>query len=399
MLHNLDKGQGSYRFALFHLAFRPFFLGAAFFSFFSVLIWGGVYFYDMRFTAYGLPAVLWHAHEMVYGYGLAVIAGFLLTAVKNWTGIQTVHGRSLALLFFLWLLARVLPLLGDNIPILWIGLIDNLFILLLFLGVALPVFKVRQWAHASILVILLLFFVGNSLFYLGIMGMVEEGVHLSLYSGIYLIMLLIFVMGSRVIPFFIEKGVNYPVKLNSPKWLEVSSIFIFIIFCITDLFIKDVLMVSLLSGLLFVVHTLRLMGWHTHGIWKKPLLWVLFVAYCSIILGFLLKAVVPIFDISPYLAVHAFTYGGIGIMTLGMMGRVAYGHTGRDVFNPPAMLFWIFVLLAVGLVFRVLLPLLLPGLYVPLVGASMLFWLTAFLLFFIIYLPILVKPRVDGRYG
>ncbi len=99
------------------------------------------------------------------------------------------------------------------------------------------------------------------------------------------------------------------------------------------------------------------MGWHTHGIWKQPLLWSLFLAYAFLVIGFLLKAMSGLVNISPNLATHAFTYGGIGLMTLGMMSRVALGHTGRNVYAPSKALLYMFLILFTGAIIRVIFPL------------------------------------------
>ena len=159
------------------------------------------------------------------------------------------------------------------------------------------------------------------------------------------------------------------------------------------------MLVSLLSAVLVILHVIRMIGWYSHQIWSKPLLWVLFVAYASLVGGFALKAAQCCFDISPLLAVHAFAYGGIGVITLGMMSRVILGHTGRNVFEPPAVLFWCFALLVAGAIVRVLLPLLALNLYSYWIGISQLLWILAFTVFLFVFAPMLLSPRVDGRDG
>ncbi|TNG03054.1 MAG: NnrS family protein, partial [Gammaproteobacteria bacterium] len=217
---------------------------------------------------------------------------------------------------------------------------------------------------------------------------------IGLYSGIYLIIALIFVMGRRVMPFFIEKGVDYPVQLKNRQWLDVSSLVLFLAFWIADLVRPDTLPVALLALALLVLHAIRLVGWYTPGIWKKPLLWVLYVGYGWLVTGFALKAAVVFIGISPFLPLHAFAYGGIGMITLGMMARVTLGHTGRNVFDPPpVLLFWMFALLLCGAVIRVLLPLLDPAHYMAWIGLSQGLWIIAFTLFLTIFLPMLIRPR------
>jgi uncharacterized protein involved in response to NO len=156
---------------------------------------------------------------------------------------------------------------------------------------------------------------------------------------------------------------------------------------------------AILAVLLVLLHSLRLAGWYTAKIWTKPLVWVLVVAYASFIAGFALKALSITSGISPFLAVHAFTVGGIGLLTIGMMSRVSLGHTGRSVFEPPAMVFWSFVALLLGVIFRVVLPLFDMDLYVYWIAISQLLWMTAFAIFVAVYAPMLLAARIDGRDG
>lgn len=396
---NIDEPKRENESALFNLGFRPFFLGAAGFAVIATLIWMGVYIFGGQLRPYGMPAITWHAHEMIYGYSLAVIAGFLLTAIKNWTGIQTLNGIPLLLLFLLWLAGRILPFFGDMVPLEFVAVVDLMFAALLVLSATLPIIKVKQWKNLGIISKLFLMFAGNCLFYLGVLGILDQGVYWGLYSGLYLILALIFTMGRRVIPFFIENGVGYPVQLKNRKWLDISSLVLFLIFFIADLIKPDGVIVALLAGILFVLHGVRLTGWYTHGIWKKPLLWVLYLAYGMIITGFALKAAIPIFKLSPYLPIHAFAFGGVGMMTIGMMSRVSLGHTGRSVSEPPVALFWVFTTLFIGGVVRVFVPLFDPSHYIVWIGISQGLWIISFAMFFYIYFPILTKKRLDGRYG
>ncbi|ALP54400.1 NnrS family protein [Candidatus Tenderia electrophaga] len=393
-----DPKQGG-RFALFNLGFRPFFLGAAGYAVVSVAVWMVIYLTDWSVQPYGLPASMWHAHEMIFGYAMAVIAGFLLTAVRNWTNIPTLNGTPLLLLCLLWLVGRIVPFLSDVLLIGVVALADCLFTLLLIFALSVPIVKARTWNNLAIISVLALMLLAQLSFYLGVAGVVEGGVYYGLYSGLYLIVALIFIMGRRVIPFFIEKGVGYAVQLTNRRWLDVASLVLFLCFWVSDLLWPNAPVAAALAALLFVLHALRLAGWHTSGIWGKPLLWVLYLAYAWMVLAFALKAAVYIFDFSASLALHAFAYGGIGMMTMGMMARVSLGHTGRNIAAPPPWLAWAFALLFIGALVRVILPLLDPSHYAWWIGLSQGLWLAAFALFFVIYLPILTRPRIDGRVG
>jgi uncharacterized protein involved in response to NO len=385
--------------AFLNLGFRPFFAGAAIFSVLSTLVWLAIYTVGGQWQPAGLPAVSWHAHEMIFGYGLAVIAGFLLTAVKNWTGVQTLHGLPLLLLFLLWSVARGLLLVGDAGLLVWAAVADLLFNLVLLLALAWPVFKVRQFKQFGIVSKVLLLMLANLLFYIGVLAPYPWGLQAGLYSGVYLIMALIFVMSRRVMPFFIERGLGGTVTLTNRGWLDGASLLLFVAFWLADIFDPDSLVVAGLAAGLCVLHATRLAWWYAAGIWKQPLLWVLFLAYLALVIGFALKAAVSVLGISPLLSLHAFTYGGIGLFTLGMMARVTLGHTGRNIMEPSPAVAWMFGLLAVGSVVRVALPLLDAGHYVFWIGLSQLIWVLAFLLFLWVYLPMLLRARADGQPG
>ncbi len=328
-------------FALFSSGFRPFFLGASLFAVISIFVWMLVYTFSWKLSYNGLLPVIWHGHEMIYGYSLAVIAGFLLTAVGNWTSHKVLHGIPLMLLFALWLSARGLSFFSESVSIDILALIDNLFIAFLLISTAIPVIKARQWANIGVVFLLLLFLISNIVFYVGVSNVSVAEIFRGLYLGFYVVLALIFVMGGRVIPFFIQKGVDYPVKLESWKWLDVVGLLLFLLYVSADIFISNKLVVTTVASILFVLHLGKMILWYTPGIWKKPLLWVLYLAYASLVSGFALKALVYFSSLSPSLSLHAFAFGGVGMMTLGMMSRVALGHSGRNVFDPPKLLFWV----------------------------------------------------------
>ena len=385
--------------AVLNLGFRPFFAAAAVFAVFTMAVWMGVYVFGWQWPLAGLSVVSWHAHEMLYGYGMAVIAGFLLTAVKNWTGVQTLHGMPLLLLFLLWLTARVLLLLGDAGMLVWAAVADGLFNLSLLAALCWPVFKVRQFKQIGILSKVMLLMLANLLFYAGVLELYPWGVQAGLTSAVYLIMALIFVMSRRVLPFFIERGVDQAPTLTNRAWLDAASLILFVAFWLADIFEPDAPLVAGLAGVLCVLHGIRLAGWYAAGIWRQPLLWVLYLAYAAIVIGFALKAVVTLFAISPLLPLHAFTTGGIGLFTLGMMARVTLGHTGRNILEPPAAVAWMFGVLVAGSVIRVALPLFDSDRYVLWMGLSQVAWMMAFSVFLWVFLPMLFRPRTDGQFG
>lgn len=383
---------------LLGLGFRPFFLGASMFAVVGIIAWTVAYTFSLSPPLRSMSSFQWHAHEMIYGYSLAVIAGFLLTAVSNWTGIRTLHGAPLGALVGLWAAARLAMLFGDAL-IEAAAVLDLAFVAALGVAVARPIVRARQWRQAGVLVKLVLMGVGSACFYLGALGYLEPGLHWGVYGGLYLVLGLVLTIGRRVIPSFIEGGVGYPVKLFNARFLDISSLVLFLALFIVELFVPNQNALTGIAAALFVVNAARLVGWHTPGIWKKPLLWSLYVAYAFIVAGFLLLALSGFAGTSKFAAIHAFAYGGIGVVTLSMMVRVSLGHTGRDVHNPPRLAGIALLALSIGAACRVFLPVLLPGYYPVWIALSQLLWIGAFAVLVAVLFPMLTSPRVDGRPG
>lgn len=384
--------------ALFNLGFRPFFLGALIFSIITVALWTTVYSFNMQLTLYPLSSYQWHAHEMIFGYSFAVIAGFLLTAVQNWTGVQTLHGFPLLVLFSLWTIARVLLLFGTSF-INIAAIFDLLFEFILIAATATPVILTQNWRQLGIVFKVLFLVLANLIFYLGIQGFIEQGVYWGIYLGFYLVISLIMMLGGRVVPFFIERGVGYPVTLYNPKWLAIVSMVLFIGFFVVEVFIHNSMVSGSLAAGLCIITVVRLIGWYTKGIWKNPLLWGLYFSFVFIASGFLLFALGVFAGVSKFLAIHSLAYGGIGIITVSMMARVSLGHTGRDVLHPPKTVFIALLFLIVGTISRVALPLADMQHYVTWIIVSQALWIIAFLIMVITYAPVLGTPRIDGKPG
>ncbi|MGM0477534.1 MAG: NnrS family protein [Pseudomonadota bacterium] len=391
---------GRHRFALDHLGFRPFFLLAGLHAVVVVGLWAWLYLVDITAVptaAFGGPFA-WHGHTLIFGYALAAIAGFLLTAVRNWTGVQTTHGPALLALAGLWLGGRVAALFGDA-GLVAMALFDTAFIVWLLAALARPVWRARQWGQLAVLGKVALLGASNGLFYLGAFGWVANGQQPGLHSGLYIVLSLILLMSRRVLPFFIERGLDGAFTPVNRVALDRAAMGLMIAFWLLEVFLPWPTLAAVVAGAMALVLAVRLAGWYSHAIWRKPLLWVLLLASAWIVVGFALRAVAGFTPLDPMAALHAFTYGGIGLMTLGMMTRVALGHTGRNVFDPPRVLGPLFALLAVGALARVAGPLLWPGLDAVWMGASQALWVAAFGGFVVVYAPMLVKARIDGRYG
>lgn len=384
---------------IWRLGFRPFFLGASLLAIIAMAVWMAAYVYGVAFDFAGLTTNQWHAHEMLFGYAMAVIAGFLLTAIKNWTGITVLRGLPLFALFSLWLVARLLPLSGLPVSMIVIAVFDIGFMVLLMLACLRPVVIVKQYKQAGIISKLLLLALSNLVFYLGVAGVLVEGVQWGLYSALYMIIALIMVMLRRVMPMFIKNGIDGEYEAVNRFWLDMSSLVLLLVLWLLDVFTAYEQLTAIIALALAVLHFVRLSGWYSNRIWSKPLVWVLVVAYGFIILGFALKAASVYLGVSVFLSIHALSVGGIGVLTIGMMSRVALGHTGRNVFEPPGIVFWSFACVVAGAVVRVVFPLFNMSLYVYWIGISQVLWMLGFAIFVYVYAPMLLSARVDGRDG
>jgi len=376
------------------VGFRPFFLGAAIFSLFSMSLWSGIYLFQLPIPFDVITPFEWHAHEMFYGYAFAVITGFLLTSVKTWTKMPTAHGASLLFLFLLWLGARVFFSFGSTY--LWLAAtFDILFALTLSTILTHRIIKAKQWKQLGIIAKLQLISFCNILFYLGAFGFLENGVTWGIFGGLYIVIALILTMGRRVIPFFIERAANDTTQLSNSRWLDLSSLMFFLAFAINELFFFDIILTAYLTLALFIINAVRLLRWHHPVIWRQGLLWSIYLSFWMITFGFALIALPYFtgFDVPKLLAIHAFTVGGIGMITIGMISRVSLAHTGRNVYQPPAAIKYAFIAMLCSAIVRVFLPLLDIWPYETLIGLSQIFWVIAFAIFIAVYAPILLKPK------
>ncbi len=381
--------------ALLALGFRPFFLLAGLGAVGLLAIWLGYVSAPAQLQAY-YAGTFWHAHEMLFGYTVAVISGFLLTAVRNWTDIPTPSGGPLGLLALLWILGRLLPLAGPDVPGWLIAVVDLALLPALAWVVGVRVLRRRQTSNLIFAVLPLLMMLANLLVHLEMLGITADTAWYGLYGMLWLVMLIIVLMGGRVIPFFAERGVQ---GLTTRRWplVEWLSPWVIVAAAVSHLFLPDAL--TFWAALLaFGVHAVRVFGWYHRLMWREPLVWVLIFGYAWLVLGLGLLALAERGWISGFIALHAFTVGGLGGITLGMMSRVAIGHTGRPMKLPKGMVWSYYFLFAAAMV-RVFFPLFLPETYVREVMAAGGLWILAFLVFLHYYTPILMRPRVDGRPG
>ncbi|MBI4191982.1 MAG: NnrS family protein [Betaproteobacteria bacterium] len=379
-------------FALWNLGFRPFYLLASVFSAFSVLLWAA------QFSGY-LPSAylqgpVWHGHEMLFGYTTAVIAGFLLTAVRVWTNQPTPSGVPLMALAALWVCGRILVLTPLAMTA---AVVNAAFPVAVAVAIGIPLLRsrnVRNYFFVGLLVVMGVLILAV---HLALRERFELSPRLGLQLALDVVLFIMVVMGGRVIPMFTNSGVP---GANATRHALVEK---FAIGTVMLLFAADLLqlpqtviaMIALISAL---AHGVRLYLWKPRRTLATPLVWILHAAYAWIVVHLALRGMSHLELLAGSYATHVLTVGAIGGLTLGMMTRTARGHTGRPLIADGFEL-TVFLLIQVAAVVRVFGGIAPPGLYPASVQLSALLWAAAFGLYAVRYWPVLTRPRLDGKPG
>lgn len=388
-------------FALFEYGFRPFFLLAACQAAVAVPLWVAIWRGNLGWQP-ALPAALWHGHEMLFGFATAALAGFMLTAVPNWTGGAAIRGWKLMLLVALWLAGRIAAFAPW--PHLF-ALVDIAFLPMLALTLG-PGILLRNGRRNGVLVaiLLLLAFLNAGIHFdgwgwTGLSGTALTG-SWSLRVAIAVFALLIGLIGGRIVPAFTQGGMKMsgvPFQITGHRFIDgaaMLSLAIHLLAVGLDLPATAIGGVALAAAVANAARLLRWQGWRTFGV---PLVWVLHLGYAWLVVGLLLSAL-AVFDLVPAASgIHALTAGSFSTMIMAVMSRASLGHTGRQlVASRPTTL--AYLALSAAATLRVVAPLL-GNSEAALIDSAGLLWALAFLLFIQQYLPILIAPRPDGRPG
>lgn len=363
--------------------FRPFFLLAAAFAALVVPIWVLAL---LGWTRVGghLDPVTWHAHEMIFGFAGAVIAGFLLTAVGNWTQRETATGRSLAALAALWIAGRLAMATGAGLPSWLVAGTDLAFLPGVALAIGRPIVLAKNRRNYIVLAMLLVMAAANAFVHAG-------AGRRSLLVGVDVVTFFMVIITGRVVPMFTRNATKSDSIRSHPK-LDVAAIVAVIAVTIADASAAPTMTV-VACAIAAALVAARAVHWGARLSLRDPLLWILHVGHAWIPVGLGLRAASAA---SPGL--HAVTAGAIGALTLGMMARVALGHTGRALAAPRGIA-TAFALVTLAAAVRVFVPLVAPGLYLRALEVTALFWALAFALYVTKYAAILWSPRVDGKPG
>ncbi|KPK05710.1 MAG: hypothetical protein AMJ64_11095 [Betaproteobacteria bacterium SG8_39] len=379
-------------FALFALGFRPFYLLAALYSALAVLVWHAV----LR----GLPwqgflsPLAWHQHEMTFGFALAVVAGFLLTAGRVWTGLRTPEGLALAALAAHWIVARILMFTG---PALAAGLVDGSFPFVLAAVMARVIVASRNWRNLFVVGLLALLGIANVGFHLEHARVLDVPADLPLRAALFLVLFLVVVMAGRVIPGFTANALP---KAGVRRWprLDQAALGCTALAFAGATFAGAAWWVASAAVLAAVLHVLRQWGWRSFATHARPILWILHLSHAWIPVGCGLLALNALGWVAQPVALHALGVGALGGTVIGMITRTALGHTGRALAVGRLEIAAYLMVHAAALA-RVAAGLVPELNYAGLVAAAAWLWAGAFVIYFALYLPRLVRPRVDGRPG
>lgn len=379
-------------FALWNLGFRPFYLLASVFSACSVLLWVAQYSGWLP-TAY-LQGPLWHGHEMLFGYTMAVVAGFLLTAVRAWTGQPTPVGVPLMALAALWVAGRVLVLT----PLSMLAVMVNAaFPVALAVAIAIPLLRARNVRNYFFVGLLMVMGALVAALHLGLQGRFELPPRLSLQLGLDVMLFIMAVMGGRVIPMFTNNGVPGAGAARHVLLEKLALASLLLLFTV-DLLQLQSGIVAAVALVAAIAHGVRLMLWRSWRTFAVPLVWILHAAYAWIVVYLALRAFSGYGWLAGSYAVHALTVGAIGGLTLGMMTRTARGHTARPLLADGWEL-TCFLLIQAAALARVFGGMVSATLYLPSIQVSGVLWAVAFGIYAVRYWPVLTRPRLDGKPG
>lgn len=381
---------------LLSFPFRIFFLLGALYAALIIPLWLGVFFLG-RPAVSPVPILLWHAHELVFGFVAAAIAGFMLTAICTWTGCRPLTGVRLAFLVCLWLAGRLAFLVPGPLGLPLVAFFDLLFFACLFVYVAMVILQSRNWRNLAMPGILALLFTANAVMHWGMIRGDFQLANTGRLLALDIIVLMIAFVGGRIIPAFTANWLpgqgHSRDKVKSHKALDLTCLAALVLILPADLFLASNIqgVIAALAGILLLA---RLAGWQGWLCRREPLLWVLHLGYLWLAVALLLKGLAPFSKaVTPSIWSHVLGIGAIGTMVLGVMTRVSLGHTGRPLQLPrwSVACYW---LITLATVCRLIYGLGLHPTRLALVASGMA-WSAAFVMFLLTYWQILGKERID----
>lgn len=388
------------RIALFAYGFRPQFLLAGLAALLLIPAWALSIAWGVPLGS-AWPPTLWHAHEMLFGFVICAVAGFLLTAVPSWTGQKGFAGAPLVVLSVLWLSARIMIASSAHWPAVLTAAVDLAFLPALAALVARPLLRSRN-RNTPLLLVLGLLWLTNLVFHLALLARNAPLALHALLIGIDLMLVMVTVIGGRIVPAFTAAALR-PLGLadgvSSSPALTAAAVAGMAAVTVGDVFVPDSRLAGVIAAAVALIQAWRFAQWGALRTLHQPLVWILHAAYLWLPVGLALKAVALLTGAAfSAFWLHALTMGTLATMIVAVMTRAALGHTGRPLAAHPVTVASYLLLLGAVLVrvfglaaLRVDYPLVIAG--------AALLWTAAFLLFLVVYAPILLSPRVDGKPG
>lgn len=386
---------------VFARGFRPFFLLAALEAAVAVPWWLALWAGALPPPAW-LSPMLWHAHEMVFGFVAAAAAGFLLTAVPTWTGSRPIAGAPLAALAALWLAGRVAMALAGALPLALVAALDVAFLAALAVVVARPILSARQARNAGVPLVLAALAAVNAATQLDALGIAPGLGARVLHGGVDLAVVLITLIGGRIVPSFTANALRRSgsaAAVHSRPALDRAALVAVVAYAVLDVALPRTLASGALALAAGLAVAARMSGWQTRRTLADPLLWSLHLGYAWVALGLIAVGLADLSGAIPWtIGLHALTAGAIGTMVLAVMTRVPLGHTGRPLAAPRAATA-AYLLVSAGALARTAGALAFPDAYSGVLLVAALLWSGAYAVFVARYAPILLGPRVDGQPG
>lgn len=381
--------------------FRPFFLLCAVHAVLALLVW-----LAWLFTPWQLPLgnypLQWHSHEMLYGFVPAAAAGFVLTAMCNWTGASPLQGMPLLMLVLLWLAGRVAMAFAGALPGALVAAVNLAFLPVLAAYVAAVLWRHDNRRNLILVLVLALLTLGNALMHMGFINDRFDWLKRGEQLGFDVITVMMVVIAGRITPAFSGNWLRAhggdPTRIRQIPTLERGGVLIVLVLLLAGLLHLPDSVTGSLALAAAVLHGARLYLWRGWQVRKEPLLWVLHLGYVWLVLALLLRGLILLgADLPGVVWQHMLGIGAMGTLIIGVMSRVALGHTGRPLTLPRfgVAMYWLVTLAVLA---RLWAALGWPE-HAPAVAVSALAWASAFALFLVLYLPVLASPRADGRPG
>lgn len=373
--------------------FRPFFFLGTIFSILSIAIWGAFYAgIGITPPVFFLDPISWHAHEMIYGFSMAIVAGFLLTAVANWTGGAPARQIHLAGLCALWIMGRIVMGIDLGLPTWLIITLEVLFVPALAISLAIPL--LRSWNKRNFVFLTLL-----SVLCACDLWFLIGGDMSALYVALMMVLMMVSLIGGRIIPAFTvaalrRRGIQ-AFQTDQDK-MDIAALASLVAVTLCLVFAKQTIILGVVAAASSIIHGIRMRHYHSIKSLQDPLLWILHAGYGWLVIGLALLALTGFGLFETKAVIHALTAGCIGSMILGMICRVTLGHTGRVLHADPLTTLS-FYAIQIAATMRVFGPMLSPDHTTQWIIYSALLWTLCFAAYLIVFTGMLFSPRPDGQ--